>query len=145
MSIQSIHSQYDRSCHVMPIQYYIPWTVNTKSHGLDCQCKGKMPHSLHCHYNQYIVKTTYHAAHCQYYITFSGLLIQNLMDWTVNEGRNVSFITLSIQSMNSQYNISRFALSIQYYIQWTVNTISHGLDCQCKVEMSHTLHCQYNQ
>ena len=61
------------------------------------------------------------------------------------QGRNVSFIILSIQSMNSQYNISRLALSIQYYIQWTVNVKSHVLDCQCKVEMSYSLHCQYNQ
>ena len=50
------------------------------------------------------------------------------------QGRNVAFITLSIQSMNSQDNISRFALSIQYYIQWTFNVKSHGLDCQCKVD-----------
>ena len=72
------------------------------------------------------------------------------------QGRNVSFIILSIQSMDSQYklsiqsmdsqyNISRLALSIQYHIQWTVNAKSHGWDCQCKVEMSHSLYCQYNQ
>ena len=60
-------------------------------------------------------------------------------------GRNVSFITLSIQSMHSQYNISRRALSIQYYIQWTVNVKFHVLDCHCKVEMSHSLHYQYKQ
>ena len=60
-------------------------------------------------------------------------------------GRNVSFITLSIQSINSQYNLSRLVLSIQYHCQGTVNTKSYGLDCQYKVEMSHSLHLQFNQ
>ena len=139
-SIQLIHSQYDSSCHVMSIQYHIPWTVNTKFHRLDCQWKIEMSHSLHCKYNQYIVNTIYHALHCQYNITFVSYKIS----WIglSMQGKNVSFITLPIQSMDSQYDISRLALSIQYHIQWTVNTIPHGLDCQCKVESSH---CQNNQ
>ena len=63
------------------------------------------------------------------------------------QGRNVSFITLPIQSMHSQYNISCLALSIRYDIQWTVNTKSHGLDCQCdhyiaNTIKSHGLDCQ---
>ena len=84
LSIQSMDSQYNISRLPLSIQHHIQWTVNTKSHGLDCQCKVEMSQSLHCQYNQCIVNTIYHALHFQYYITFSGLLIQNLMDWNVN-------------------------------------------------------------
>ena len=84
LSIQSIYSQYNISRLALSIQYDIQWTVNAKSHGLDCQCKVEMSHSLHYQYNQLIVNTTYHALHCQYNMTFSGLLIQNLMYWTAN-------------------------------------------------------------
>ena len=91
-----------------------------------------------------IVNTIYHALHCQYRITFSGLSIQNLMDWTVNT-RSQCLIHYLVYNINiySQYNISWLALQIQYHILWTVNTKYYRLGCQYKVSTSHSLHGLY--
>ena len=104
-SMQSMHSQYNISRLALSIQYHIQWTVYTKSHGLDCQYKVEMSHSLHCLYNQWIVNTIYHALHCQHNITFSGLLIQNLMYWTVN-ARLKCLIYYIVNTINEVNTIS---------------------------------------